>query len=98
MRLEYLLQTVAGVGESCHLAVERRDLVVQGADEFLLVLDVLLRQLQFVERSTLIFLGLLEHLVGLLYLGLQLFLFLLQVFDIVGCQSRTKDKGQKTKD
>ena len=42
---EHLLQRVAGVAQCLHLAVECGDLVVQRANEFLLVLDVLLREL-----------------------------------------------------
>ena len=66
-----------------HLIVQRYDLAVQRTDQFLLALDILADELQFVHRCCLIFLGLLEHLIGMLDLLLQFLLLLLQILHAV---------------
>ena len=91
MALQYNLQRVAGGGELLHLAVERCDLAVQRADELSLRLDIPVEQLQFVHRSTLVPLGLLEHLVGLLNLLLKLPLFLLQILHAIRSPNGSKE-------
>ena len=87
MPLQHTLQRVAGITQLVHLAVERRDLIIQRSDQFLLVLDILPEQLQFVQRCFLIILRLLEHLIGLLNLPLQFLLFFLQIFDAICSES-----------
>ena len=82
--LQHTLQRIAGIAQLLHLMIERDNLIIQGADELFLVLDVLTDQLQLVHGCALIFLGLFEHFVGLLDLRLQFLLFFLQILHAVG--------------
>ena len=66
-----------------HLAVKGCYLAAEGANQLLLRADILAQQLQFIQRGGLVFLRLLQHLVGLLYLLLQLLLLLLQLLDSI---------------
>ena len=95
---QHYLQRITGSSQTIHLIVQRNDLVVQRCDQFLLGLYILSDELQLVHRSTLVFLGLLKHLVRVLNLLLQFLLFLLQVLHIVRSLKWTKHKAQRTKD
>ncbi len=78
------LQRITRSAQAAHLPVEGVYLIAERVYQLLLCTDVLAEQLQLVERRGLVFLGLLQHFVGLLYLLLQVLLFLLQAFDRLG--------------
>ena len=89
-----MLQRVATAAELDHLTIERNNLIVERRDQPPLVLDVLIQQIQLIQRSALVALGLTEHFVRLLNLLLQSLLFLLQILDAFG-MNRTEEESQR---